>query len=310
MCVPLCTADEDCPPGQRCVDGMCVPLCTTDEDCPPGFQCLDGMCVPHCTADEDCPPDFRCVDGMCIPPCTADEDCPPGQECEDGACIPVAQCGNGVVEPGEACDGDEPCDPGSPGGAFVSCSGDCQSRDDSACEPGPVEVCGDCIDNDGDGAIDLQDDDCGCTDPEGLNLTQLRVKTKNKVRKKRLKVRGIWAETLPVGLNPLETGLLLQLTDAAGAVFCSNFAAEGWERRGRRRLKFRSRDRTTVATNGMRLARFKVNRKGRVLFTARGPRADVRLPISGDVQVLVKVGEQCNASTAALREKGNRLVFP
>jgi hypothetical protein len=173
-----------------------------------------------------------------------------------------------------------------------------------------AEICGDCIDNDGDGLIDLEDDDCGCVDPDGLDLTELQVKTKSKVRKKRLKVRAVWADSLPVGLDPLETGMKLQLNDNSGTVFCSDFAADGWQRRGRRRLKFRSRDGTTVPTNGMRLARFKVNRKGRVIFTARGPRADLRFPIAGDMKVMVKVGEQCSTSTAALREKGTRLVFP
>jgi hypothetical protein len=50
--------------------------------------------------------------------------CPPGSICDaHGACVEASGCGNHVVEPGEACDGEVGCiAPGQPGECQMSCS--------------------------------------------------------------------------------------------------------------------------------------------------------------------------------------------
>lgn len=48
-CVPQCTGDVECGPGQSCVSHKCVAACTSDQSCPEGFLCLDG----HCTSEAE-----------------------------------------------------------------------------------------------------------------------------------------------------------------------------------------------------------------------------------------------------------------
>ena len=347
FCTP-CDADEDCGDGNSCTvdscqegvcghDGIdgCVP-CATGADCNDGDPCTDDVCgadstceaspvegcIP-CTTDGDCHDGDACTsdqcgtDGSCVVttipgcvPCDTDADCTDDDACTTDSCLAGA-CVNRTdpdcsecVPSAEICgDGiDNDCD------EATDCA-DANCAEAPACQ-GPVEICGDCIDNDGDGFVDLDDPDCGCVEPDPLDLRQLRIKTKDKVRKKRLKVRGVWEEALSVGLDPRESGLTLQLTDDSGTLFCSHFADDGWKRKGQKRAKYRHRDKTTASTNGMRIARFKVNKKGRVIFTARGPRAQLTMPSAGPVKVSVQVGETCRVSSAEMRSKRRKLVFP
>ena len=83
---PECENDEDCPPGEVCVDGTCraatptatpIGFCEDDEDCPEGQVCVNNRCVTptvtptpigFCEDDEDCPEGQVCVDNRCVTP--------------------------------------------------------------------------------------------------------------------------------------------------------------------------------------------------------------------------------------------------
>jgi len=346
-----CDRDEDCQSG-ICVDGVCQPIpptctdgiqngtetdvdcggdacptcpdgggCQTDSDCESGV-CIDGVCQPAtCTdgvqngteTDVDCGGDAcpRCPTGG---GCLTDDDCESGR-CVDGVCIPnEGSCGNGIIEGDEVCDGDVPCDESSPMGAMILCAEDCLSIIDFQCL-GDVEVCGDCIDNDADGMVDLDDPECGCDDTAQMSLTKVRVRMNERPRViKRLKVQGIWAAALPDGFDPREHGTQLQLNDDSGTIYCANFEAANWREKDRRRLVYKApirKPRVSKPSNGLKLARFKVTDDGPVVFKARGPRARVEGDVVGDVTIRVKAGDRCTTSAAALRSKGRRqLVFP
>jgi hypothetical protein len=347
FCTP-CDTDDDCGDGNSCtvdaceegvcghqgIDG-CIP-CATGNDCNDGNTCTDDVCnaqsvcefspvegcIP-CETDGDCADDDACTSDRCstegscvvttIPgcvPCDVDDDCVDDEVCTTDLCLAGACVNRTDPDCSECTPTAEVCGDGIDNDCDEATDCDDENCSEAPVCDGPVEICGDCLDNDNDGFVDLDDPDCGCVEPELLNLRQLRIKTKQKVRKKRLKVRGVWDEALSVGLDPRETGLTLQLSDDSGTLFCSHFAADGWSRKGKRRTKFRNRDKTTVPSNGMRLARFKVNKKGRVIFTARGPRPDLRMPSEGEVKVSVQVGELCRVSTAEMRTKRRKLVFP
>jgi hypothetical protein len=176
-----------------------------------------------------------------------------------------------------------------------------------ACQD-PVEICGDCIDNDDDGFIDLDDPDCGCAQPDVLSLKRLKIKSKKSGAKK-FKVKALVADALPVGFDPTTTGMQMQMSDVNGVVFCARFD-DGWERKGKRRIKYRNKDKTTQRLAGLKVAKFKVARNGRVKFVAKGPNAELRDDITGELKVSVLVGEQCTVSSAPLRAKKRKLVFP
>lgn len=96
-------------------------------------------------ADETTPGDTGVLD---TGPASTDETGP----------LPKA-CGNGIVEPGERCD-DPLADP-------PTCSADCQYPSVS-CDGPHLHDCGNTIDDDGDGLVDLDDPDClsPCDDHE------------------------------------------------------------------------------------------------------------------------------------------------
>jgi len=345
-CIP-CDVDDDCSDGNACTIDVCggetclpsTPIegcvpCATGTDCDDQNPCTDDVCTSEgvcdaspidgcipCEVDADCNDLDACTSDVCGPdgsclvttipgcvPCDVDGDCNDDNECTTDSCIagactsmPIEGC-TICVPTTEVCgDGiDNDCDEKT----------DCDDENCSAapaCEQ-PVEICGDCIDNDGDGFIDLDDPDCGCAQPEGLNLKRLKIKTK-KSGDKKFKVKALVSDAIPVGFDPTATGMQLQMSDVNGVVFCARFD-EGWERKGKRRIKYRNKDKTTERLAGLKVAKFKVAKNGSVRFAAKGPKAELRDEITGDLKVSVLVGEQCTVSSAPLRTKRRKLVFP
>ncbi len=160
---PGCTADEDCPPGRRCVDGECRAGCRTREDCELNeIACAGGACDPFCTAaicdresgvcfaaprnegqacdDVDaCTAGDRCLSGACIPAGELD--------CDDGNGCTVDRCdvGIGCVHELKDCDDGLDCtydgclvDYGCahvPAEGFVVVDGECLAEGEN--DPGP-----------------------------------------------------------------------------------------------------------------------------------------------------------------------------
>lgn len=102
---PNCDTDEDCRPGEFCVNNLCV-KCRTDADCSVGQECRDGACrdIPgYCDAQRRCPAGQVCRDNRCSP-CLNDEECGPGMMCQNGTCVPIPQC-----SPDRPCPAGEEC---------------------------------------------------------------------------------------------------------------------------------------------------------------------------------------------------------
>ena len=72
--------------------GPDYPACEGDEDCHPGEFCVNKLCQ-QCRSDQDCGPGKRCEGGSCnaIPGyCTSASDCAEGQDCQNNMCVNVA----------------------------------------------------------------------------------------------------------------------------------------------------------------------------------------------------------------------------
>jgi cysteine-rich repeat protein len=128
----------------------------------------------------------------------------PGEECDDGngtngdGCdvdCTVSRCGNGQVG------GDEQCDDGNlvDGDA---CSSTCQL---------PETACDDCVDNDGDGLVDMADPGCGAAP---LELKKLTLVERKGLVKLSAKGAGVAAATVA---GPLQ----LLIADGNGVVACA-----------------------------------------------------------------------------------------
>ena len=61
---------------------------------------------------------------------------------------------------------------------------------------------------------------------------------------------------------------------------------------------------------GLESGEFRINRRGNLLFRARGRGHDLRPVVGGSVRVTLRVGNACARTTMALRTSRKGLVFP
>lgn len=114
----VCSADNPCPAGQFCFNGLCAPGCMSDSDCAENQYCDTGesqLClnkeVPTCSSDGDCASSQVCIQGMCSAVPDVVEECTPYQS-EDGCdeysiCIDVSDVD--AEEPEGECASFPPC---------------------------------------------------------------------------------------------------------------------------------------------------------------------------------------------------------
>ena len=69
-------------------------------------------------------------------------------------------------------------------------------------------------------------------------------------------------------------------------------------------------DRAARAAGGLERVEFRINRRGNLLFRARGRGVDLRPVVGGSVRVTLRVGNACARTTMALRTSRKGLVFP
>ncbi len=170
--------NEQCDDGNQVNGDACDTNCTTtacgngvvagNEQCDDGNQANGDACDANCTTP-------ACGNGIV----TAGEQCDDGNAVDGDGCdhdCSVTQCGNGIVTPGEQCDdgnqadGDlceADCTPARCGNDIVDQGEQCDDGNlvdgdgcDAICDL--QEVCTNTSDDDGDGAIDCDDTDCGC----------------------------------------------------------------------------------------------------------------------------------------------------
>jgi hypothetical protein len=163
-CCPTgCNAINDSDCAARCGNGVVEPGELCDGNCP--TSCPAVGCQQRTLQGSAATCDARCVNGATTTTCTPNDSCCPAgcNATNDADC--VVRCGNGVVEPGELCDGNCPTScaavgcqlrvpMGNPAACNVQCvngslqtacaNGDsccpsaCNSTNDSDCQP----VCG------------------------------------------------------------------------------------------------------------------------------------------------------------------------
>ncbi|UJR85779.1 hypothetical protein [Sandaracinus amylolyticus] len=165
-----CETDDDCSDAcfcngaERCVEGTCAAgddPCTdvVPEDAP---SCVVPGCVESARACAAMPDHAQCDDGE---PCNGDETCSASLGCvagEEPACDDDDACTIDSCEVGVGCAHD-PRDLDLDGHPDVRCGGDdCDDDPRTGAEtyPGVGELCTNRRDDDCDGALDFEDDDC------------------------------------------------------------------------------------------------------------------------------------------------------
>jgi len=250
------------------------------------------------------------VDNDCDGHVDGDGLCDDGNACTTDTCHGEGGCSHETI-PGcqrpcttaGDCDDHDPC-------TGDSCSaGVCAHMVIADCRPPvkPVEICGDCIDNDGDGLVDWEDPDC-CE--QLLALTPKRVMLKRPAAKgrNRMRVKAIYSQSTPAGFDPTRDDTSVQIADGTGQVVCATVPAGHWMRPTPRRFSFCDKD--GAFAGGLRDGRFVKRRNGRVVFRAISRKLPDRAVEGTNVRITVRVGNQCSQSTMELRAKKTALVYP
>ena len=124
----------------------------------------------------------------------------------------------------------------------------------------------------------------------------------------RLKLDAQYAPAAPPLFNPLAQDTQIELSDNGQPVLCTIVGAAHWKRASR--LVFRFADRGGHFAGGLDSGQFRIDRSGRILFSARSRSVGMSGVQTGNVRVTIRVGNQCSSSTLALRPDRKGLVFP
>jgi hypothetical protein len=340
-CVP-CDTDADCADGNGCTtdacdEGICanttVPGCVpceTAAQCGDGNGCTDDTCTESgvcehssrpgcvpCSTAADCDDQNPCTtnqcaaDGSCaysaIPGCqrcTTPSDCDDENTCTTESCT-GGVCGHTPVDgcPAEICTNGIDDD----GDGLVDCADpDCAGQD--VCRsPLPREDCNNCIDDDGDGLVDAEDPDC-CWKNMTMVVKRMVLKPGN-AHGRRLRLKSIYFPMVPPIFSPTSINTRIQISDSEGQIFCQTIPAKYWKSKRHGKV-FRFRDKKGLYAGGLRGGKFKIKRNGQVIFRTNGKKLMLRRPVGNSVRVTVAAGDSCSSTTAQLRTKKSRLVFP
>ena len=265
---------------------------------------------------------FTCGDGACrrcTPACTAEcttcqstttvTTAPPASPTT--TTLPRGTCGDGVVDAGEECDGSAFGTFACEGGACRHCTAACTA----ACGACPAETCGDCVDNDGNGLVDLEDPAC-CT---VANARGTRIR-RGVIRKRGARF-GLVARLARKGfrgVRPRRQDLLLQVGEVGGdQVLCARLPASRFKKRGRT-FVFTDRKGRVAGAKGLRKVVVTLSKRGGAALRASGRRVDLAPPDRSPLRVSVGFLEaapatsvnRCTARVQKLRSKKGRLRFP
>jgi hypothetical protein len=234
-------------------------------------------------------------------------------------------CGNGHIDPAcdEQCDGNDFGGETCPGGS-LHCRPDC-TIDFSGCPTttttlpgGPREICGNCIDDDGNGLTDFEDPAC-CAGAQSFGITVRRGRLKPRGTATRLRLKTKLAQSGLENVNPLKQDVFLQIRPAGGTdVLCAQVPAEKFMRM-HGAFKFWDRKHTVASAKGIDDLKIKVRKDGSVRLKTVGRRVRFQTPQQASLQVTVgfrdpataEAGNRCSTETRAFRTgRSGRLIFP
>ena len=174
--------------------------------------------------------------------------------------------------------------------------------------PPPREICGNCIDDDGNGLTDFEDPAC-CMQSQAFTMTVTRGLLRPRGVTTRLKLNSLLAKAGLADVNPLKQDVFVQIRPAGGTdVLCAKAPADKFMKM-HGAFKFWDRQHRVASAEGISDIRVQVRRDGSVRFSAVGKRVKFRTPQGGTLQVTVgfrdpataEAGNRCSTQTQAFR---------
>lgn len=211
----------------------------------------------------------------------------------ESSCTP-SSCGNGTIEPecGEVCDGDLACS--SPAGAFASCVDNCTRLDRSDCPAPAAEICGNCIDDDGNGLVDFEDPACCTSGSSTMVITKARLTPHGPVTRVRVKSRLVRATA---GLfDPLRQDVYVQLREPGKTpLVCGFVPAAKFMRMSKRVVSYWGGRRPVASAHGISDIAFVNTLGGNVNLRLSGRRVEFVTPPAGTLRLTVGFVTAMNA---------------
>ena len=330
-----CNTNTDCPDDnnacttETCSNGVCshaftpgcVVPCTTAADCNDGDPCTTKTCTAGvcgtqaaascsaCTSAADCNDANSCTTDVCSASGSCELTTIAGCTTSGGGGTGTGTGSGGGTGTGSGGTGSTGTGTGGAGGNGGTGTGGAPGGGVGPVPGHVAEICGDCVDNDGDGLVDYEDPDC-CerTDPLTLSRMLMRMRPQSTGDTLRLRSSGV---TASASLDPRD-GVTLQLSDGSGQLYCHDIGVVT-TKAGLKHGVFRFRDKTGTLAGGLQTARFKIRKNGQLVFRATGNKMHLR-NADGGLTVTLRVGDVCMQTTAALRARpaklGTRSVFP
>src|SRR3989442_3675425 len=174
--------------------------------------------------------------------------------------------------------------------------------------PAPRDICGNCIDDDGNGLTDFEDPAC-CMQSQAFTMTVTHGLLRPRGVTTRLKLKSLLAKVGLADVDPLKQDVFVQIRPAGGTdVLCAKAPADKFMKM-HGAFKFWDRHHHVASAKGISDIRVKVRRDGSVRFSAVGKRVKFSTPQGGTLQVTVgfrdpataEAGNRCSTQTQAFR---------
>src|SRR5262249_44792172 len=145
------------------------------------------------------------------------------------------------------------------------------------------EICGNCIDDDHDGLVDLEDPAC-CGNAGTMQIEHVRI-VPHHGRSGLVLRSGLRGMDL-AGVRSGKRDVVLQLRESDGPTFCARVPAASLVA-GKRGLRFKDPRQTTASAGGVTLLRLDAARNGAVSLTAQGAAMRFAPPGAGPLSIRV-----------------------
>jgi hypothetical protein len=224
---------------------------------------LDGDACPSIVDRDDYP------EG-----CNDPEDCDPPFECQffddDGFCLPAGSVTTTTL----------------PGGTTTT-----------TLPTGEFEVCGNCLDDDGNGAVDLEDAAC-CDGAQAAALTLKRGRIAPRPSgNSKLALSGTAAAPWPAPAVPPSADVFVQVREEGGAeVLCARLPAANLAVR-KQKTKFRDKTASVASAVGVSRLALAVKKDGSAKLKVQGKEVAFATPAAGDFRVTIGLRDPATAET-------------
>ncbi len=170
------------------------------------------------------------------------------------------------------------------------------------------EVCGNCVDDDGDGRTDYEDPAC-CTQTAAMQVKNvLIVPGPAGAMKGHLSLTAILAQA-GFAVDPTLDDVTVQFRNQNGELLCATVPHQRWKR-AKHRGPFQFGDPAGTVAQGLRKMQIKVQKSGSARFLTTGKKMDLDRYAGPELTATVRIGDRCSTGPVMLKHRGKKFVFP